>query len=128
MLAVTVSFASGPKNCGVRYIEVSLIVNVRSQRREGEGRRGKENERKKEARRTREEEWRLRQCGGGSREVGSNWEKIKKCEVKSLGRSEMRLKGERLAYLVTVTWLADVHGLWVGDGPHAVSIVAIDSS
>ncbi len=39
----------------------------------------------------------------------------------------MRLEGT-LAYLITVTWLAEVHGLWVGNGPHAVSIVAIDPS
>jgi hypothetical protein len=30
--------------------------------------------------------------------------------------------------LIAVTWLAEVHGLWVGFGPHAVSIVAIDPS
>jgi len=30
--------------------------------------------------------------------------------------------------LITVTRLAEVHGLWVGNGPHAISIVAIDPS
>lgn len=30
--------------------------------------------------------------------------------------------------LITVTRLAEVHGLWVGNGPDTISIVAIDSS
>jgi len=30
--------------------------------------------------------------------------------------------------LITVTGLAEVHGLWVGSRPHTVSIAAIDPS
>lgn len=45
--------------------------------------------------------------------------------AKSDDRDEIE---SELAYLITVARLAEVHGLWVGDGPHAVSIVAIDPS
>jgi hypothetical protein len=66
------------------------------------------------------EEWRLRQCGV----EGSGVELEKES---SFERTEMRLK-LTLAYLITVTRLAEVHGLRVSNGPHAVSIVAIDPS
>lgn len=73
------------------------------------------------------EEWRLRQCGVEVSEwVGLNWKKEKGKRVK-IERTEMRLK-RVLAYLIAVTWLAEIHGLWVGDRPDTVSIVAIDPS
>jgi hypothetical protein len=63
---------------------------------------------------------------GGSESGWGRIGKREKSEVK-FERTEMRLE-RALAYLIAVTWLAEVHGLWVGDRPDTVSIVAIDSS
>jgi hypothetical protein len=42
-------------------------------------------------------------------------------------RTEVRRR-VRVAYLVTITRLTEVHGLWVGDGPHTIAISTIDLS
>lgn len=108
---------------GYRDIRDELVIG--SQR--GEGGKGERKE-EKEASVENREERRLRQCGVVTgREVGLKLERKKKSCVK-FERTEMRLKREPPSYLITVTWLAEVHGLWVCDRPHAVSIVAIDSS
>lgn len=62
---------------------------------------------------------------GGSEWMGLNWKKGKRVKFE---RTEMRLKRVLAAYLIAVTWLAEVHGLWVGNRPDTVSIVAIDPS
>ena len=56
--------------------------------------------------------------------MGLNWKMGKRAKVE---RTEMRLN-RIVAYLLAVTWLAEVHGLWVGNRPDAVSTVAIDPS
>ena len=43
-------------------------------------------------------------------------------------RNGDEMESEVLAYLITITRLTEVHGLWVGDGPYTIAISTIDLS
>jgi hypothetical protein len=60
---------------------------------------------------------------------GKNEGRAAEEESRKIGSMRGRESGEvRVAYLVTITRLTEVHGLWVGDGPYTIAISTIDLS